>query len=67
MRRLGVGGPMVTRFGLGLAAIGRPAYINLNRGRDLPGSRSVAAMRTRAHGLLDHALERGVRYFDAAR
>ena len=67
MRRLGVGGPMVTRFGLGLAAIGRPAYINLRRSRDLPGSRSVAAMRTRAHGLLDHAFETGIRYFDAAR
>ena len=58
---------MVTRFGLGLAAIGRPAYINLHRGRDLPGSRSVAAMRTRAYGLLDHAFEVGIRYFDAAR
>ena len=66
-RRLGKGGPSVTRFGLGLAAIGRPAYINLHRSRDLPGSRSVAAMRALAHGLLDHALESGIRYFDAAR
>ncbi len=57
----------MTRFGLGLAAIGRPAYINLHRNRDLPGSRSVAAMRTLADGLLDHAFEAGVRYFDAAR
>jgi aryl-alcohol dehydrogenase-like predicted oxidoreductase len=57
----------VTRLGLGLAAIGRPAYINLHRSRDLPGSRSVSAMRTLAHGLLDHAFESGIRYFDAAR
>lgn len=58
---------MLTRFGLGLAAIGRPAYINLHRSRDLPRSRSVGTMRSLAHRLLDHAFAAGIRYFDAAR
>jgi aryl-alcohol dehydrogenase-like predicted oxidoreductase len=55
------------RLGLGLAAVGRPGYINLGRDRDLPPDRSVAAMRSRAHDLLDEAYARGVRYFDVAR
>jgi aryl-alcohol dehydrogenase-like predicted oxidoreductase len=54
------------RIGLGLAAVGRPGYINLGRDRDLP-DRSVAALRSRAHDLLDQAYARGVRYFDVAR
>jgi aryl-alcohol dehydrogenase-like predicted oxidoreductase len=55
----------MAEIGLGLAALGRPAYINL--GRDLPADRSVAAMRARAHEVLDAAYARGVRYLDAAR
>lgn len=66
-RRLGPGEREVTRLGLGLAAIGRPAYITLNRRRDLSGSRSVAALRGRARALLDRAYQLGIRYFDAAR
>lgn len=54
-------------FGLGLAAVGRPGYINLGRAEDLPADRSVEAMRTRAHALMDAAYAAGVRYFDAAR
>ena len=54
-------------FGLGLAAVGRPGYINLGRDEDLPEDRSVEAMRSRAHALLDAAYAAGVRYFDAAR
>jgi aryl-alcohol dehydrogenase-like predicted oxidoreductase len=54
-------------IGLGLAAVGRPGYINLGRDRDLPVERSVAAMRERAHNLLDQAYAAGVRYFDVAR
>jgi aryl-alcohol dehydrogenase-like predicted oxidoreductase len=54
-------------FGLGLAAVGRPGYINLGRGEDLPADRSVEAMRNRAHALLDAAYAAGIRYFDAAR
>ncbi|MFI6209700.1 aldo/keto reductase [Streptomyces sp. NPDC051041] len=55
------------RIGLGLAAVGRPGYINLGRERDLPAERTVDAMRARTHELLDAAYARGVRYVDAAR
>ncbi|MEU6538755.1 aldo/keto reductase [Streptomyces sp. NPDC047000] len=54
-------------LGLGLAAVGRPGYINLGRDRDLPPDRSVGALRERTHDLLDAAYAQGVRYFDAAR
>ncbi|MEU6218089.1 aldo/keto reductase [Streptomyces sp. NPDC047022] len=54
-------------IGLGLAAVGRPGYINLGRERDLPSVRSVDALRERTHDLLDAAYAQGVRYFDAAR
>ncbi|ARP69349.1 aldo/keto reductase [Streptomyces pluripotens] len=54
-------------IGLGLAAVGRPGYINLGRERDLPQVRSVDALRTRTHELLDAAYAQGVRYFDVAR
>jgi aryl-alcohol dehydrogenase-like predicted oxidoreductase len=57
----------VTTFGLGLAALGRPAYINLGHGADLGDDRSPDALRARTHEVLDHAYSRGVRYFDAAR
>ncbi|MGP8248993.1 MAG: aldo/keto reductase [Candidatus Dormibacteria bacterium] len=66
-RRLGESELQVTSIGLGLAAIGRPAYINLGRERDLPARRTVDEMRARAHQLLDDALRDGVRHFDAAR
>src|SRR5689334_19587128 len=56
-----------SRIGLGLAAVGRPAYITLGRGSDLPAERTVEAMRARAHELLDRAYAEGVRYFDVAR
>ncbi|WP_431965897.1 aldo/keto reductase [Actinacidiphila sp. bgisy160] len=55
------------RLGLGLAAVGRPAYIDLGRAADLPAERTVEAMRDRAHAVLDTAYALGIRYFDAAR
>jgi aryl-alcohol dehydrogenase-like predicted oxidoreductase len=55
------------RIGLGLAALGRPGYLNLGHGADLGESRSAAALRRRAHAVLDEAYEGGVRAFDAAR
>ena len=55
------------RLGLGLAAIGRPAYITSGRDRDLPGDRSRDELRARAHDLLDAAYALGIRYADAAR
>jgi aryl-alcohol dehydrogenase-like predicted oxidoreductase len=58
---------MVTQIGLGLAALGRPAYINIGRTEDLGGDRSVEALERRCHEMLDAAYESGVRYVDAAR
>ena len=55
------------RLGLGLAALGRPAYVTGGRADDLGPVRSVEAMRSRTHEMLDLAYERGVRYLDAAR
>ncbi len=54
-------------LGLGLAAVGRPGYINLGREADLGENRSVETLRTRTHDLLNAAYAQGVRYFDAAR
>jgi aryl-alcohol dehydrogenase-like predicted oxidoreductase len=64
---LGRGGPAVSRIGLGLAAIGRPAYITTNRAADIGSDRSVGAMRERTWQLLDAAYDAGVRYVDVAR
>lgn len=55
------------RIGLGLAALGRPGYINLGHDADLGADRSVQALRANAHAVLDAAYEGGVRAFDAAR
>ena len=54
-------------IGLGLAALGRPGYLNLGHGEDLGADRSVAALRRNTHAVLDAAHEGGVRAFDAAR
>ncbi|MFF6782392.1 aldo/keto reductase [Streptomyces sp. NPDC012510] len=54
-------------IGFGLAAVARPGYINLGRDADLGEARTVEALRTRTHELLDAAYAQGVRYFDAAR
>lgn len=69
MRRVPLGGTglSVTRLGLGLAALGRPGYIDLGRDEDLGPDRDVGAMERRAHAVLDAAYETGVRYVDAAR
>ncbi|WP_432861523.1 aldo/keto reductase [Microbispora rosea] len=54
-------------MGLGLAAVGRPAYITLGRDEDFGGDRDVAAMRARTWEVLDAARAAGVRYVDVAR
>jgi aryl-alcohol dehydrogenase-like predicted oxidoreductase len=64
---LGATGLPVTRIGLGLAALGRPAYINLGHAFDMEGETEVTALEHRAHTVLDAAYADGVRYFDAAR
>jgi aryl-alcohol dehydrogenase-like predicted oxidoreductase len=66
-RTLGTSGLPVTPLGLGLAAVGRPAYINLHRDRDLGADRAVETLRSRAHEVLDAAHAAGIRYVDAAR
>ncbi|HMJ00510.1 MAG TPA: aldo/keto reductase [Gaiellaceae bacterium] len=58
---------MRSRLGLGLAALGRPGYINLGHGEDLASETDVPALESRAHAVLDAALAGGVEYFDAAR
>ena len=63
--RAGDRGPR--RIGLGLAALGRPGYLNLGHGDDLGSDRSVAALRARSFEALDAAYAAGVRYLDAAR
>ena len=52
--------------GLGLAALGRPGYINLGHGDDVADA-SLDGMERAAHAVLDAAYDRGVRHFDAAR
>lgn len=58
---------MSTAFALGLAALGRPAYLTLGRADSLPADRSVASMRARCHQVLDAAYDAGVRHVDVAR
>jgi aryl-alcohol dehydrogenase-like predicted oxidoreductase len=64
---LGRTGLVVSRLGLGLAALGRPGYINLGHADDLNHQHDHALLRQRAHEVLDAALAGGVSYFDAAR
>ncbi len=58
---------MRARIGLGLAALGRPGYINLGHADDLQRSYGRGEMERRAHEVLDAAWAAGVRHFDAAR
>jgi aryl-alcohol dehydrogenase-like predicted oxidoreductase len=67
LRTLGSTGLGVSPVGLGLAALGRPGYINIGHGEDLHGRTDVAAMERNAHNVLDAAFAGGVRYLDAAR
>ncbi|HEY7955004.1 MAG TPA: aldo/keto reductase [Polyangia bacterium] len=55
------------RLGLGLAALGRPGYLNLDHAGDLGGDYAVDEMERRCHAVLDAALAAGVRHVDVAR
>ncbi len=57
----------MARLGLGLAALGRPGYLNLGHGAQLGDDRSVAGLRARTYEVLDTAYEAGISDFDAAR
>ena len=47
LRTLGRNGPFVSRIGLGMAALGRPGYINLGHGKELGDEVGEAAMENR--------------------
>jgi aryl-alcohol dehydrogenase-like predicted oxidoreductase len=64
---LGDTGHEVTQIGLGLAALGRPGYINIGHKSDLTGRTEVRALEQHAHSVLAAAYEAGIRYFDTAR
>ena len=53
-----------SRIGLGLAAIGRPEYINIRKQPD--EDKAEASYRKRAMNLLDFAYDNGLRDFDTA-
>jgi len=67
LRPFGDTGLKVSPIGLGMAALGRPGYINLGHAQDLAYDYEGDAMEQRAHLVLDAAWASGVRYFDAAR
>src|SRR3954452_7210612 len=58
---------MGARLGLGLAALGRPGYLNVGHGAELGADRSAGALRARDFEVLTFAYEAGVRDFDVAR
>ncbi len=66
-RLFGATGLEVTPIGLGLAALGRPGYLNLGHGDDLAGAQAVDALRARAFEVLDAAHAAGIGYLDVAR
>lgn len=66
-RTLGDSSLLVTPIGLGLAALGRPGYINLGHAADLRHQYEPAAMAAQTAALCDAAWAAGIRYFDAAR
>src|SRR5262245_16940832 len=66
-RSLGQTSLVVSRLGLGLAALGRPGYINLGHADDLQRDYDAAGMEAHCHAVLDAAWQLGVRYVDAAR
>lgn len=66
-RSLGTSGLDVSPIGLGLAAVGRPGYINVGHGDDLAGRTDRSALEHHTHNVLDAARTAGVSYVDAAR
>ncbi len=63
---LGNSGYALPQMGLGLAALGRPGYINLGHASDLNHEYDVEIMRENTYQALDKAYSCGVRYFDTA-
>ena len=67
LRQFGITPLKVSRLGLGLAALGRPGYINLGHAGDLDHNYDQKSMESHAHEIMDLAYSKGIRYFDAAR
>ncbi|MFI1745247.1 aldo/keto reductase [Thalassobellus sediminis] len=55
---------METQIGLGLAALGRPEYINIRTNNSI--DKSEEAFKNNTFSVLDEAYKLGVRYFDTA-
>lgn len=53
-----------TKLGLGLAALGRPEYINIRQQKNI--DKSFEAFHRNASTILDLAYSKGIRYFDTA-
>lgn len=53
-----------TQIGLGLAALGRPDYINIRQNNNI--DKSKIAFKNNAFNVMDFAYKNGVRYFDTA-
>ncbi len=66
-RQLGSTRLRVTRIGLGLAALGRPGYINVGHADDLRGRTDRSGLESQAHSVMSRAFELGIRHFDTAR
>ena len=54
-------------LGLGLAALGRPAYLTVDHGTAIGSDRSIEALQRHSDLVCDAAWEGGIRWFDAAR
>lgn len=67
IHQFGNTGLEVSEVGVGMAALGRPGYINLGHAEDLEYDYSIEAMKSQAFHVLDTAYKLGVRYFDVAR
>ncbi|MBO9698965.1 MAG: aldo/keto reductase [Sporocytophaga sp.] len=67
IKDFGLTGLKVSRMGLGLAALGRPGYINLGHGKDLSFDYNPGSMKSHTLKVLDCAYGLGIRYFDVAR
>ena len=57
----------ISRLGLGLAALARPAYITAGRATDLGTDRGIETLREQTWRVLDRAYALGIRYVDLAR
>ena len=55
------------KIGLGLAALGRPEYININHNQELGPDKSKEKLRHISYEIIDYAYSKGIKYFDAAR